>query len=73
MKLGRIVPQINTYRLTESNTASYFQDGGNYIIARPPAVLCCPLARRARLTSVPDLCNLNLETTILLFSDDQIS
>jgi len=40
MKFGRIVLQVNTYRLTESDFSdmtSYFKDGGHDVISGPPA------------------------------------
>jgi len=37
------------------DTGSYVQDGGDDVILRQPAAGCrIPLARRARVTSVPD-------------------
>jgi len=59
MKFGRIVLQVNTYRLMESDFCikSYFQDGGHDVIWHNN---CCHLlsereAVKQQRPSVPDL------------------
>jgi len=62
IKFGRIVPRVNAHRLTKSDSdmTLYFQDSGHDVYLPlmlhtqqcPPAPLACPLAHRARVTSL---------------------